>query len=185
MTPIQTTFNDRRYRSRLEARYAYLLHSCALEFQYEREGFDLPVKRYLPDFWLPTLGIWFEVKGWTPSQLEQDLCQSLANETGRRVAVACGDPGMGTIVTCFMPHADGVLIQMLSEFLMQWVRPEIVLEAMPLAQSARFEFGKRRTLFPSRSTRSHEEGLLLRRWDAGWHRSIPAFCRLPLSGSGI
>ncbi len=148
MIPIQTTFADRRYRSRLEARYAYLLHACGLEYQYEREGFDLPLKRYLPDFWLPTLGIWFEVKGWTPSQLEQSLCQSLADVTGRRVAVACGDPGMGTIVSCFMPNADGVLIQMLSEFLMQWVRPEIVLEVMPLAQCARFEFGETPNVVP-------------------------------------
>jgi hypothetical protein len=148
MIPIQTTFNDRRYRSRLEARYAYLLHSCGLVYQYEREGFDLPLKRYLPDFWLPTLGMWFEVKGWTPSQLEQNLCQCLADETGRRVVIACGDPGVGTIVSCFMPNADGVLVQMLSEFLMQWVPPEIVLKGIAMAQSARFEFGETPNVVP-------------------------------------
>ena len=56
--------------------------------------------------------------------------------------------GMGTIVSRFMPNADGVLIQMLSEFLMQWVRPEIVLEVMALAQCARFEFGETPNVVP-------------------------------------
>ena len=82
MNVIQTKFNDHFFRSRLEARFAVLLHACGLSYQYEREGFELPLRRYLPDFWLPTLGIWLEVKGWThprwskiyvsPSQIDRD-----------------------------------------------------------------------------------------------------------------
>ena len=142
MLSIQTAFNDRRFRSRLEARYAVLFHTCGLVYQYEREGFELPLRKYLPDFWLPTLGIWLEAKGWTPTALEKQLCQNLADEGQRRVAMACGDPGLETIVGCFTPDADGLLVQMLPDFLMQWVSPNIVLEAISLAKSARFEFGE-------------------------------------------
>ena len=154
MTAIQTFFNARHYRSRLEARYAVLLHACGLTYQYEREGFDLPPRRYLPDFWLPTLGMWLEVKGWSPSTLEKDLCQCLADETQRRVVMACGDPGLGTILGCFAPEVDGISVQMLPDFLMQWAAPAIVIEAIAMAQSARFEFGETPNVVPiaSRAT---------------------------------
>ena len=87
MQSIQTFFNGRWHRSRLEARYAFLLQACGLTYHYEREGFDLARGKYLPDFWLPTAGIWLEVKGWSPSTLEQDQCQHLADETKRRVVI--------------------------------------------------------------------------------------------------
>ena len=38
--------------------------------------------------------------------------------TGR---VASSAPGMGTLVGCFHPDADSVFVQMLPDFLMQWV----------------------------------------------------------------
>jgi hypothetical protein len=79
MYAIQTKFNAHRYRSRLEARYAVLLQVCGLPFQYEREGFELESGRYLPDFWLPTKGIWLEVKGWVATSKEKDQCQCLAD----------------------------------------------------------------------------------------------------------
>ena len=34
-----------------------------LQYEYEKEGFELPCGRYLPDFFLPEIGYWFEVKG--------------------------------------------------------------------------------------------------------------------------
>jgi hypothetical protein len=63
MTPIQTKFNRRHYRSRTETRYAVLFSACRLPYDYEKEGFWLELGRYLPDFFLPTLDIWFEAKG--------------------------------------------------------------------------------------------------------------------------
>ncbi len=96
MYAIQTKFNAHRYRSRLEARYAVLLQVCGLPFQYEREGFELESGRYLPDFWLPTKGIWLEVKGWVATSKEKNQCQCLADDTDRRVVMAFGDPGSGT-----------------------------------------------------------------------------------------
>jgi hypothetical protein len=115
MYAIQTKFNAHRYRSRLEARYAVLLQCVGLPFH---EGFELESGRYLPDFWLPTKGIWPEVKGWVATS--KDQCQCLADDTDRRVVMAFGDPSSG----------------------MQWVAPDIVLDAIEIAQSARFEFGE-------------------------------------------
>ncbi len=148
MTPIQTKFNGRHYRSRMEARYAVLLHACRLPYEYEREGFGLEQGRYLPDFWLPTLGIFFEVKGWLPTSREKDLCQGLADDTQRRVVISYGDPGLETLLCGFAPEWHWTLIQTLPEFLMQWLPPEIVLASIAIAQSARFEFGETPNVVP-------------------------------------
>ena len=47
---------------------------------------------YLPDFWLPDLGRWFEVKGKRPSQDELEKCRALAFESGSEVLLAVGTP---------------------------------------------------------------------------------------------
>ena len=156
MTPIQTRFNRRYYRSRMEARYGVLLHACRLPYEYEREGFGLEHGRYLPDFWLPTLGIFLEVKGWLPTSRQKDLCQDLADDTQRRVVIAYGDPGWETMLCGFTPDWDRILIQTLPEFLMQWLPPEIVLGSIEIAQSARFEFGETPNVvpLPTRTARS-------------------------------
>ena len=50
---IETTYNGRLYRSRLEARWAVMLDTLKVRFEYENEGYETPHGRYLPDFWLP------------------------------------------------------------------------------------------------------------------------------------
>lgn len=60
---IETRYCGARFRSRLEARWAVFLDSLALPWSYEPEGFELPSgKRYLPDFYLPSLDLWLEIK---------------------------------------------------------------------------------------------------------------------------
>lgn len=61
--PIETLYNGYRFRSRLEARWAVFFDALKVEYEYEVEGFDLDGVWYLPDFWLPKLSVWFEVKG--------------------------------------------------------------------------------------------------------------------------
>jgi hypothetical protein len=154
MVAIQTDFNGCKFRSRLEARYAVLLHNCGVSYQYEREGFDVG-RRYLPDFWLPALRLHVEIKGWTVTAAELDLCQALADETRCDVVIACGDPGHGTILYRLMPDASGTLIGQLPAFLMQWVPPDTVLNAIAVAHSARFEFGETPKIVPfARAARS-------------------------------
>lgn len=60
---IETHYNGYRFRSRLEARWAVFFDSYGVEYEYELEGFELGGGlRYLPDFYLPDLGVFVEVK---------------------------------------------------------------------------------------------------------------------------
>jgi len=61
---IETKYNGYRFRSRLEARWAVFFDALGEPWEYEREGFDLgEAGYYLPDFWLPRVTAWVEVKG--------------------------------------------------------------------------------------------------------------------------
>lgn len=61
---IVTSYGGCRFRSRLEARWAVFFDALAVAWSYEPEGFELAGgRRYLPDFWLPELQLWLEVKG--------------------------------------------------------------------------------------------------------------------------
>ena len=86
--------------------------------------------------------------GWFPTAEEMEKCQRLANDTQRRVAVICGDPGWETMVCCCDPEADYQTYLPLPDFLMQWVHAEIVMRAIDNARSARFEFGETPQVLP-------------------------------------
>ena len=61
--PIETVYNGYRFRSRLEARWAVFFDAAGIEYQYEPEGFEgFDGSRYLPDFYLPDINIYAEVK---------------------------------------------------------------------------------------------------------------------------
>ena len=62
--PIPVTYSGVRFRSTLEADWAATLDSLNIEWQYEPEGVQLPSgDRYRPDFYLPRIATWLEVKG--------------------------------------------------------------------------------------------------------------------------
>lgn len=63
MKAIETEYNGYRFRSRLEARWAVFFDTLGIKYEYEPEGFDLDGVYYLPDFWLPDIKTWVEVKG--------------------------------------------------------------------------------------------------------------------------
>lgn len=61
---IETEYNGYRFRSRLEARWAIFFDALDVKYQYEPEGFELSDGTYyLPDFYLPDLHLFVEVKG--------------------------------------------------------------------------------------------------------------------------
>ena len=72
--PIETEYRGYRFRSRLEARWAVAFDHLGVEWKYETEGYHIghEARPYLPDFWLPVLGAWAEVKG-DPLRLDQTL----------------------------------------------------------------------------------------------------------------
>ena len=63
---IETVYNGYRFRSRLEARWAVFFDAAGIRYQYEPEGFKVDyadeVYQYLPDFYLPDLKCYAEVK---------------------------------------------------------------------------------------------------------------------------
>lgn len=64
--PIETVYRGYRFRSRLEARWAVFFDAAGIPFEYEKEGFDVGGRWYLPDFWLPEQRCWIEIKGEQP-----------------------------------------------------------------------------------------------------------------------
>lgn len=55
--PIETRYGGRRYRSRLEARWAVYFDALSIDFEYERQGYTNGDACFLPDFWLPHVGL--------------------------------------------------------------------------------------------------------------------------------
>jgi hypothetical protein len=93
-TPIETRYNGYLFRSRLEARYAVLLGHLSIRYAYEDQGYELPTgDRYLPDFWLPDLEYFAEVKGPEPNDTELRKASGLAAMTGLPVFMLVGTPG--------------------------------------------------------------------------------------------
>lgn len=80
---IETSYKGFRFRSRLEARFAVFFDSLGVKWEYEPEGYALDDGRcYLPDFFLPDLVCWFEIKPTYPdreaTQKMLDLCLGTA-----------------------------------------------------------------------------------------------------------
>jgi hypothetical protein len=63
LQPIETKFKGHKFRSRIEARWAVFFEALGLRYEYEVEGFKLPSGgAYLPDFLLPDMNVFVEVK---------------------------------------------------------------------------------------------------------------------------
>lgn len=85
--PIPTLYRGVSFRSRLEARWAVFYDALGIEWQYEPEGYSLPHGPYLPDFWLPQIAAFIEIK--PPGLGHREgcfvLCADLAEATGKSV----------------------------------------------------------------------------------------------------
>src|SRR5262245_2860601 len=90
--PIETHYKGYRFRSRLEARWAVFFDTLGLKWEYEKEGFDLGGTYYLPDFWLPQVRTWAEVKGEEFTEDQKTLCYRLAKRSRGDVLMLAGTP---------------------------------------------------------------------------------------------
>lgn len=89
---IETFYNKCRFRSRLEARWAVFFDSLGIQWDYEKEGFELPTDRYLPDFFLPKQQCWIEIKGTEPNGIELALLRELVDATEFDAFLFSGKP---------------------------------------------------------------------------------------------
>lgn len=90
---IETRYKGYRFRSRLEARWAVFFDALGVKWEYEKEGFILgDGTMYLPDFWLPEVMMFAEVKPEKFSEEEYGKAASLAVGTRRDVLLLVGVP---------------------------------------------------------------------------------------------
>ncbi len=118
---IPTRYAGHEFRSRLEARWAVFFDALAMEWRYEPEGFMLAPfgEWYLPDFFLPELGYWIEVKPGVPDEQARRKARlfdyALAHDPAtsqQRAFVLHGDipwphPKEGNIVGFSASHEEG------------------------------------------------------------------------------
>jgi len=106
LQPIPTLYRGAQFRSRAEARWAVLFDGIGLEWEYEKEGFQLPTQWYLPDFWSGQLSAFGEVKAATEQWDEAALLKAreLAAESRRAVLllsdVSCMEPLVPALCPC-------------------------------------------------------------------------------------
>jgi len=114
--PIETRYKGYRFRSRLEARWAVFLDAISIEWEYEKEGYNISGDWYLPDFWLPYdaaeklegWGEWLEIKPLPLTERETSLLAGLTKLTGHRAYAVCGQPwGDEHRVYVFQHHHGG------------------------------------------------------------------------------
>ena len=116
MQAIETEYAGYRFRSRLEARWAVFFSELGLDFEYEKEGYQLSwytrdgVFWYLPDFWIPSWNAFVEIKGEAPTDDELEKCQALRDEDygrkSKKVIIFIGDPMSQKGVWFYNTHTD-------------------------------------------------------------------------------
>ena len=93
MKVIQTKYKGYYFRSRLEARWAVYFDAIGLEWEYEKEGFEFKDgTRYLPDFWLPQVKCWAEVKPTVLTEKELNKVLNLVKGTNHSCILLIGIP---------------------------------------------------------------------------------------------
>lgn len=90
----QTIFKYHGYemRSHSETRWASMMDFLGIHWRYEPAIYQTRHGGYLPDFWLPHVGAFVEVKGPKPSGLEIEKAIGLEEATGCPVIFAHGAP---------------------------------------------------------------------------------------------
>lgn len=149
MKVLETHFEGHVFRSRLEARYAVFLNELGWSWDYEPESFvfdgGIP---YLPDFYLPQLNAWLEVKGVSFTDQEKKKCRLLSEMFPDIVVLmASGLPSTSMFDSYFN---GGDMRATISTYIRAkgWSSPYMCgdwwegdMNAFEAVKAARFEFG--------------------------------------------
>lgn len=140
MRPLTTYFDGYRFRSRTEAKYGVTLKSLGLRYEFERQGFALEPGAFLPDFYLPDLPLWIEVKPFEPDLHQKALCESLAAESGTPAVILCGQPAFDVDALYFTPLRNIQMMKLPMALAMHGISTERARQAIDAGRAARFEF---------------------------------------------
>jgi len=111
---IETKYAGYKFRSRLEARWAVFFDQAGIKYEYEPEGFDFSDypnidqylrpddRRYLPDFWLPTLNCYLEIKPMLNPVDDVAIVKAYLLSQKHEVLIVFGQPGHNSyrVVNC-------------------------------------------------------------------------------------
>jgi hypothetical protein len=114
---IPTVYRGIRFRSRLAARWAIFFDTAGIRWVSEPQPFSDGETAYLPDFWLPDQGCYFEVQ--PDRNYDFDTPWLAVDATGRPLVIAEGPVSFSetsevqptgkellqTSCACFVPHA--------------------------------------------------------------------------------
>jgi hypothetical protein len=75
-----------------------------IEWEYEKEGYETQLGWYLPDFWLPGVDAFAEVKGSQHSCFEISKCNSVSVNTGKSFVFLDGVPSLSPYVIIRPDH---------------------------------------------------------------------------------
>jgi len=90
---INTFYKGNYYRSRLEAKWAVYFDFLGVEYQYEPEGYALSNgQKYLPDFYLPVVGIYVEVKPSNYKNEDETKHKCFVLDGRKTLLIAVGHP---------------------------------------------------------------------------------------------
>lgn len=98
---IPTFYSGNTFRSRLEARWAVFMDQLGVRWFYEYEGFELPSGRYVPDFWLPDIDRWLEIKPVSFDPWGKDAGGRDAKRCSEFMQLA--DKSKGLVILCGSP----------------------------------------------------------------------------------
>lgn len=103
-TPKPVYHNGNLFRSSTEYQWALVFEALHIHYLYELRSFDTEHGRYLPDFYLPNLKVWIEIKGMPPTDIELKKCQAVHSHTGEPVLVLSGRPGVNRFHEGVLPN---------------------------------------------------------------------------------
>jgi len=106
---IETKFQGYHFRSRLEARWAVFFNKLGIDFWYEPEGYEFNGMRYLPDFYLPQVGMIAEVKPSLLTVSERSKAERLCLHLDKPIVLLVGPPDF-KVYDCLWKWADGEIV---------------------------------------------------------------------------
>jgi hypothetical protein len=141
-----TFYNGYKFRSRLEAKWAYWSDCIGKKYIYEMEGFELGNGiSYLPDFWFPEDNFWVEIKPETPTLEEIEKAIRLEEYTGFPVIFFVGQPWPTECTSRYYQRKIGNGLYKESFHDAWWsdsTQDYKILRAFQKVRKARFEFGE-------------------------------------------
>ena len=148
---IETEYKGYKFRSRLEARWAVFFDAMDWAWEYEPEGYKMEymgeIIHYLPDFWLPDMKAFVEVKGGALNAEDRRKVEALAFTSDYGVFVLGSIPDNATdwwdVCTKDLSDEEDELRAGWGSFDAGYERRELYLDALKAARQARFEHGEK------------------------------------------